>query len=143
MYVQTTAARIDHFHRDTPFYHAALDASKKRKSPTRALHNFWRLQFVVLPSVPVILVCGLCERQSETTSTANAAAQTLRHLWPIFILRCGSPRAMIYSYRNAPANAGALLGFPRRRGRSKVPRRGQHADRAFACTLLCSAPRQR
>src|SRR5215831_20448638 len=101
MYVQTTAARIDHFHRDTPFYHAALDASKKRKSPTRALRNFWRLQFVVLPSVPVILVCGLCERQSETTSIANAAAQTLRHRGTIFILRCGSPRAMIYSYLSA------------------------------------------
>jgi hypothetical protein len=59
------------------------------KSPTRALRNFWRLQFVVLLSVPAILVSGLCERQSETASVANAAAQTLRHLEPIFILRCG------------------------------------------------------
>src|SRR6201988_3214299 len=101
MYVQTTTARIDNFHRATPFHRAALDASKKRKSPTRALRNFWRLQFVVLPSVPAILICGLCERQSETASVANAAAQTLRDLKPIFILRCGSLRAMTYSYRRA------------------------------------------
>src|SRR6266478_3820275 len=99
MYVQTTTAGIDNFHRATPFHRAALDASKKRKSPTRALRNFWRLQFVVLPSVPAILVCGLCERQSETASVADAAAQTLRHLGHIFILRCGSLRAMTYSYR--------------------------------------------
>src|SRR5215831_3527882 len=101
VYVQTTAARIDNFHRATPFYRAALDASKKRKSPTRALRNFRRLQFVVLPSVPAILVRGLCERQSSSASVANAAAQTLRHLELIFILRCGSPRAMTYSYRSA------------------------------------------
>src|SRR5207302_11124517 len=101
MYIQTTTAGIDNFHRATPFHRAALDASKKRKSPTRALRNFWRLQFVVLPSVPAILVCGLCERQSETTSVADAAAQTLRHLEPIFILRCGSERTMSYSYLRA------------------------------------------
>src|SRR6266446_3042615 len=99
VYVQTTTTGIDNFHRATPFHRAALDASKKRKSPTRALRNFWRLQFVVLPSVPAILVCGLCERQSETASVADAAAQTLRHLGHIFILRCGSLRAMTYSYR--------------------------------------------
>jgi len=96
MYVQTTTARIENFHRATPFHRAALDASKKRKSPTRALRNFWRLQFVVLLSVPAILVCGLCERQSESASVANAAAETLRHLEPIFIL--WSPEGtMIYS----------------------------------------------
>src|SRR6266480_2400218 len=95
MHVQTTTARIDNFHR------AASDASKKRKSPTRALRNFWRLQFVVLLSVPAILVSGLCERQSSSTSVANAARQTLRHLGLIFILRCGSLRAMTYSYRKA------------------------------------------
>src|SRR5713101_8257137 len=89
MYVQTTTAGIDNFHRATPFHRAALDASKKRKSPTRALRNFRRLQFVVLLSVPAILVSGLCERQSSSASVANAAAQTLRHLEPIFILRCG------------------------------------------------------
>src|ERR1700686_2476000 len=100
MYVQTTTAGIDNFHRATPFYRAALDASKKRKSPTRALRNFRRLQFVVLLSVPAILVCGLCERQSETASVANAAVQTLRHLEPIFIFRCGSQRAMRYSYES-------------------------------------------
>ena len=44
----------------------------------------------MLPSVPAILVSGLCKRQSSSTSIANAAAQTLRHLRPIFILRCGS-----------------------------------------------------
>src|SRR6266513_3570281 len=97
MYVQTTTAGIDNFHRATPLHRAALDASKKRKSPTRALRNFWRLQFVVLLSVPAILVRGLCERQTSSASIANAAAQTLRHLRPIFILRCGSPRAMTYS----------------------------------------------
>src|SRR5260370_29231985 len=59
MYVQTTTAGIDNFHRATPFHRAASDASKKRKSPTRALRNFWRLQFVVLLSVPAILVRGL------------------------------------------------------------------------------------
>ncbi len=37
-------------------------------------------------------------RQSSSASVANAAAQTVRHLGLIFILRCGSPRAMIYSY---------------------------------------------
>ena len=36
------------------------------------LRNFWRLQFVVLLSVPAILVRGLCERQSETASVADA-----------------------------------------------------------------------
>src|SRR5438309_11271156 len=71
MYVQTTTAGIDNFHRATPFHRAALDASKKRKSPTRALRNFWRLQFVVLPSVPAILVSGLCKRQSSSTSVAT------------------------------------------------------------------------
>src|SRR5882724_5570742 len=59
VYVQTTAARIGNFHCATPFHGAALDASKKRKSPTRALRNFRRLLFVVLPSVPAILVSGL------------------------------------------------------------------------------------
>src|SRR5437867_12024134 len=59
MHVQTTTARINNFHRATPFHRAALDASKKRKSPTRALRNFRRLLFVVLPSVPAILVRGL------------------------------------------------------------------------------------
>src|SRR6266566_5861954 len=44
-----------------------------------------------------VVVSGLCERQSKTASVADAAAQTLRHLEPIFILRCGSPRAMSYS----------------------------------------------
>src|SRR5207244_9432538 len=105
VHVQTTAARIDHFHRISPFYRLALDASKKRKSPMRALRNFRRLQFVVLPSVPAILVRGLCERQSSSASIANAAAQTLRHLRPIFILRCGSPRAMTYSYRRATSGS--------------------------------------
>src|SRR3979490_2945142 len=65
------AGARDNFHRATPFHRAASDASKKRKSPTRALRNFWRLQFVVLPSVPVILVGGLCERQTETTSVTT------------------------------------------------------------------------
>src|ERR1700756_423116 len=59
VHVQTTTARIDHFHRTPPFDRAALDASKKRKSPRRALRNFRRLPFVVLPSVPAILVRGL------------------------------------------------------------------------------------
>src|SRR2546426_159931 len=40
MYVQTATARINNFHRATPFHRAASDASKKRKSPTRALRNF-------------------------------------------------------------------------------------------------------
>src|SRR5882724_7708832 len=31
MYVQTAIARIDNFHRATPFHRAALDASKKAK----------------------------------------------------------------------------------------------------------------
>src|SRR6266513_2775652 len=101
MYVQTTTAWIDNFHRATPLHRAALDASKKPKSPTRALRNFWRLQFVVLLSVPAILARGLCERQSSSASVANAAAQTLRHLEPIFILRCDPAGAMIYSYRKA------------------------------------------
>ena len=33
----------------------------------------------------LLLVSGLCERQSKTASVANAAAETLRHLEPIFI----------------------------------------------------------
>src|SRR6266853_3374589 len=97
MYVQTTTAGIDNFHRATPFHRAASDASKKPKSPTRALRNFWRLQFVVLPSVPAILVSGLILRQSSSASVANAAAQTLRHLEPIFILPCGPLGTMTYS----------------------------------------------
>ncbi|PYT91449.1 MAG: hypothetical protein DMG41_01700 [Acidobacteria bacterium] len=63
----------------------------------RALRNFRRLQFVVLPSVPAILVRGLCEHQSRSASVANAAAQTLRHLELIFILRCDPEGAMSYS----------------------------------------------
>src|SRR2546430_4196569 len=39
MYAQTTTAGIDNFHRATPFHRAASDASKKRKSPTRALRR--------------------------------------------------------------------------------------------------------
>jgi hypothetical protein len=97
VHIQTTTARIDDFHRATPFHRATSDASKKRKSPTRALRNFRRLQFVVLPSVPAILVSGLCERQSETASVADAAAYTLRFLGPIFILRCDPEGAMTYS----------------------------------------------
>src|SRR5438552_14552479 len=97
MHVQTTTARIDNFHRATPFHRAASDASKKRKSPTRALRNFWRLQFVVLPSVPAIRVSGLCERQSSSTSVANAAAQTLRHLGPFssFVLAPGDHNLLV------------------------------------------------
>ena len=64
----------------------------------------------MLPSVPAILVCGLCERQSETASVADAAAQTLRHLGHIFILRCGSLRAMTYSYHPLTILA-ALIGL--------------------------------
>src|SRR5207237_2749001 len=61
-------------------------------------------QFVVLPSVPAILLSGLCERQSDTASVANAAAQTLRHLEPIFIHRHGPPWGpMTYSYENERA----------------------------------------
>lgn len=52
-------ASVHNFHRATPFHRAALDASKKRKSPTRALRNFWRLTFVVLLGVLAILVSGL------------------------------------------------------------------------------------
>src|SRR5258706_15629152 len=103
MYVQTTTAGIDNFHRATPFHRAASDASKKRKSPTRALHNFWRLQFVVLPSVPAILVSGLCERQRSSTSLADAAAQTPRHLGPIFILRCAPRRGPGFSPTKRPS----------------------------------------
>lgn len=55
----------------------------------------------MLPSVPAILVRGLYKRQSRSASVAHAARQTLRHLELIFILRCGSLRAMIYSYRSA------------------------------------------
>src|SRR5439155_10132756 len=44
---------------------------EKRKSPTRALRNFWRLQFVVLLSVPAILVSGLNLRQSNSASVAT------------------------------------------------------------------------
>jgi hypothetical protein len=97
MYVQTTTARIENFHRATPFHRAASDASKSENLLRVLSATSWRLQFVVLPSVPAILVSGLCERQSETTSVADAAAQTVRHLGLIFILRCGSLRAMIYS----------------------------------------------
>src|SRR5437867_13050073 len=71
MHVQTTTARINNFHRATPFHRAALDASKKRKSPVRALRNFRRLLFVVLPNVPAILVRGLNLRQSRSTSVAT------------------------------------------------------------------------
>src|SRR6267378_8595885 len=71
MHVQATTAGIHNFHRATPFHRAALDASKKRKSPTRALRNFWRLQFVVLLSVPAILVSGLNLRQSKSASVAT------------------------------------------------------------------------
>jgi hypothetical protein len=49
----------------------------------------------------IALVRGLCERQSRSTSLANAARQTLRLLGPIFILRCGDGTAMSYSYRRA------------------------------------------
>ena len=55
----------------------------------------------MLLSVPAILVCGLNLRQSKSASIADAAAQTLRHLGPIFIFRCGSLRAMSYSYLSA------------------------------------------
>jgi len=89
MHVQTTTAGDRQLPSRDSFHRAASDASKKRKPPTRALRNFWRLQFVVLLSVPAILISGLCERQSDTASVANAAAQTLRHLEPIFIHRCG------------------------------------------------------
>src|SRR3981189_3722234 len=101
MHVQTTTAGIDNFHRATPFHRAASDASKKRKSPTRALRNFWRLQFVVLLRVPAILVRGLNLRQSKSASVADAAAQTLRHLEPLFIRRCDPEGAMSYSYHSA------------------------------------------
>src|SRR5712691_7390721 len=101
MYVQTTTAGIENFHRATPFHRAASDASKSENLLRVLSATSRRLQFVELPSVPAILICGLCERQSETTSVADAAAQTVRHLGLIFILRCGSPRAMIYSYLSA------------------------------------------
>src|SRR2546425_11732768 len=89
MYVQTATARINNFHRATPFHRAASDASKKRKSPTRALRNFRRLQFVVLHSVPAILVGGLCSLQSSSASVATWLSATLSQLDSIFILRCG------------------------------------------------------
>src|SRR5713101_8161499 len=80
MYVQTTTAGIENFHRATPFHRAASDASKSENLLRVLSATSRRLQFVELPSVPVILVSGLCERQSETTSVADAAAQTVRHL---------------------------------------------------------------
>src|SRR5882762_2121297 len=108
MYVQTTTAGIDNFHRATPFHRAASDASKSENLLRVLSATSWRLQFVVLPSVPAILVSGLCERQSKTASVADAAAQTVRHLGLIFILRCGSPRAMTYSYRNAISGSTSI-----------------------------------
>lgn len=52
------------------------------RSLALSLPCFRMLQFVVLPGAPAIVVAG-------STSVANAAAQTLRHLRPIFIFRCG------------------------------------------------------
>src|SRR6266513_1503306 len=97
MYVKTTTAGIENFHRATPFHRASSDASKSENLLRVLSATSWRLQFVVLPSVPVIVLSGLCGRQSETTSVDNAATQPVRHLGLIFILRCGSLRAMIYS----------------------------------------------
>src|SRR6266576_737539 len=105
MYVQTTTAGIENFHRATPFHRAASDASKSENLLRVLSATSWRLQFVVLPSVPAILVSGLCERQSRSASVANAATQTQRHLEPIFILRCDPAGAMIYSLRNATAGS--------------------------------------
>src|SRR6266705_1737627 len=50
---------------------------------------------------PATLEQKLCGRQSDTASVAYAAAQTLRHIGLIFILRYGSERTMSYSYRSA------------------------------------------
>src|SRR5256884_6409198 len=125
--VQTCALPIS-------FYRLALDASKKRKSAMRALRTFRRLQFVVLPSVPAILVRGLCEHQSETASVANAAAQTLRHLELIFILRCDPEGAMSYSYLRATMGSTRIA---RRAG--KYPATSATADRDRKSTRLNSS----
>src|SRR6202158_197172 len=82
MYVQTTTAGIDNFHRATPFHRAASDASKKRKSPTRALRNFRRLQFVVLPSVPAILVSGLYSTRVGRPLSPRGYPQRYRNSTP-------------------------------------------------------------
>ena len=67
----------------------------------RRVHlSFFGAQFVppkIRHGQSAILVCGLAERQSSSASVANAAAQTLRLLVLIFILRGGPERTMIYS----------------------------------------------
>src|ERR1700733_13254753 len=68
--VQTTAARIENFHRLTPLPRG-VRRFEEAKSPARALHNFWRLLFVVLHSVPAILVRWLNRRQSRSISLAT------------------------------------------------------------------------
>src|SRR5256885_15471420 len=101
MHVQTTTARIDNFHRATPFHRAALDASKKRKSPTRAPRNFRRLLFVVLPSVPAILVRGLYSARvgrPRSPRGCTNATPSRAHFHPSLWSPDGT---MSYSYRNA------------------------------------------
>lgn len=93
MQVQTTTARIDKFHRATVFRRAPSDAPKKRKSPARALRNFRWLQFVVLPSVPAILVGGLDSARLARPLPPRDYPQRYSNS----ILRCGPRRTMTYS----------------------------------------------
>src|SRR5260370_1541700 len=74
---------------------------KKRKSPTRALRNFWRLQFVVLLSVPAILVSGLNLRQSNSASVATWLYKRYVISSPFSSFVVGPQTTIPYSYRTA------------------------------------------
>jgi hypothetical protein len=70
---------------------------EKAKISYACSRYFRRLLFVVLPSVPAILVRGLRRRQSKSASVTARLFCTLTQLGLIFILRCGPLGTMTYS----------------------------------------------
>jgi REP element-mobilizing transposase RayT len=76
----------------------------------RSRHKLQLLGYVVMPEHVHLVISEpqtgdpslqILKQTVSRQVKGDAAAQTLRHLEPIFILRCGSLRAMTYSYRNA------------------------------------------
>src|SRR2546422_103510 len=126
MYVQTATARIDNFHRATPFHRAASDASKKRKSPTRALRNFMEATIRCASQRPSHQPGGhsACEGEGDDQTggdTDSREAQSLPHYELEDLARPGTEG-------HANTNFGGALAHDRRKPTVKPYAREQCGD---------------
>jgi hypothetical protein len=105
-----------------------------------ALRNFRGYYSLCFPASQPYSYAGFTQRQSESTSVAIAAAQTLRHLDTIFILRCRPARddELLVSQRHCRVKAHGppsreVAGPKRNRGeQERNASEGERIGRAHA-----------